>query len=149
MAIDPGPYAVSRHFINTVDRATKGAFQISTDGFPAYVPAIARLRRASYARIVKVVGPDVKEAVYGNPDLGQTCTSYIERKNGTLRQWSKRMARKTYSFSKKWENLRAALALHFAHYNFCRIHGSLKVTPAMEAGLSDHVWGLDEMLTTV
>ena len=74
---------------------------------------------------------------------------HIERQNGTLRQWCKRMARGTYSFSKKWENLRAALALHFAHYNFCRVHGSLRVTPAMESGLSDHVWGLDELVGAV
>ena len=136
-------------FITKVRDATAGTYQISTDGFPAYERAIdaGLLDRADYARIVKVVGPDAKEAVFGNPDLDQTCTSFIERQNGTLRQWCKRMARRTYSFSKKWENLRAALAVHFAYYNFCRIHGSLRVTPAMEAGISGHVWGLDEMLT--
>jgi hypothetical protein len=57
-----------------------------------------------------------------------------------LRQWCNRLTRLTYAFSKKWENLKAALALHFLYYNFVRIHGSLRVTHAMEAGITDHVW---------
>jgi hypothetical protein len=57
------------------------------------------------------------------------------------------MTRLTYSFSKKVENLRAALALHFAYYNFCRIHSSLKVTPAMESGVADHIWSIEELIT--
>lgn len=88
----------------------------------------------------------MKEPVLGNPDLSKISTCYVERKNGTLRQWLKRLARGTYAFSRKWENLRAALALHFAHYDFCRIHGSLRVTPAMESGLTSHVWGLEELV---
>lgn len=60
-----------------------------------------------------------KGVVSGNPDLRRAGTSHVERKNGTLRQWCKRLTRLTYAFSKKWDNLRAALALHFAHYNFC------------------------------
>jgi hypothetical protein len=59
------------------------------------------------------------------------------------------MTRLTYSFSKKWSNLEAALALHFAYYNFCRIHGTLKVTPAMKSGVTDHVWDLTELLMEV
>jgi hypothetical protein len=62
------------------------------------------------------------------------------------RQWCKRLTRLTYAFSKKWGNLKAALALHFAYYNFCRIHGSLRITPAMAAGIADHVWDLAELL---
>jgi transposase InsO family protein len=73
--------------------------------------------------------------------------SPAERQNGSLRQRCKRLTRLTYAFSKKWENLKAALALHFAYYNFCRVHGSLRVTPAMEAGITDHVWTLDELVT--
>ena len=92
-----------------------------------------------------MVGPDVKEPVLGNPDLSKISTCYVERKNGTLRQWLKRFTRGTYAFSKKWENLRAALAMHFFYYNFCRIHGSLRVTPAMESGLASRVWGLEEL----
>ncbi len=85
----------------------------------------------------------VPTPIIGNPDTARICTSHVERQNGTLRQWCKRL---TYAFSKKWENLQAALALHFAHYNFCRIHGTLRVTPAMEAGITDHIWSLGELI---
>jgi hypothetical protein len=87
-----------------------------------------------------------KTAVTGWPDLERASTSHVERNNATLRQWCKRLERLTYAFSRKWENLQAALALHFAHYNFCRVHSALRVTPAMEAGSSDHVWDLKELL---
>lgn len=87
-----------------------------------------------------------KDVVSGTPDLDRAGTSHVERKNGTLRQWCKRLTRLTYAFSKKWDNLQAALALHFAHYNFCRIHGSLRITPAMAAGITDHVWSLGELI---
>jgi hypothetical protein len=86
-----------------------------------------------------------KDAVSGDPDLDRAGTSHVERKNGTLRQWCKRLTRLTYAYSKKWDNLKAALALHFAHYNFCRVHGSLRITPAMAAGITDHVWELAEL----
>ncbi len=80
------------------------------------------------------------------PAPRRICTSHVERKNGSLRQWCKRMTRLTYAFSKKQENLRASLAIHFAFYNFCRVHGSLWVTPAMEVGITDHVWSLREII---
>ena len=80
------------------------------------------------------------------PDFERICTSHIERQNLTMRMQIRRLTRLTNAFSKKWENLRAAIALHFAYYNFCRVHSSLRVTPAMEAGLTDHVWSLEEML---
>jgi hypothetical protein len=85
-----------------------------------------------------------KTAITGNRDLPSASTSHVERKNGTLRQWCKRLTRLTYAFSKKWENLQAALALHFAHCNSCRIHGSLRVTPAMEAGIV--VWEIADLI---
>jgi hypothetical protein len=87
-----------------------------------------------------------KTAITGNPDLPSASTSHVERKNGTLRQWCKRLTRLTYAFSKKWDNLKAALALHFAHYNFCRVHSSLRVTPAMQAGLTDRVWEISDLI---
>ena len=71
----------------------------------------------------------------GDPDLSQAETTYVARFNGTLRQWCKRITRNTYAFSKKWSMLEAALALNIAHYTFCRVHGTLGVTPAMEAGI--------------
>jgi hypothetical protein len=80
----------------------------------------------------------------GNPDLEAAGTSHVRRKNGLLRQWCKRFTRLTYAFSKKKENLRAALALHFWFYDFARVHGSLRVTPAMEPRIADHVWTIAE-----
>jgi len=84
--------------------------------------------------------------IYGDPEKDRICTSHIERQNGSLRQWCKRLTRLTYAFSKKWGNLRAALALHFAYYNFCRVHSSIRVTPAMAAGLTAGRWTLAELL---
>lgn len=136
-------------FIWKVREATSSRrFQISTDGFEAYEHAIeiGLSDRASYGRIVKVSYPGRVEAVFGNPDVSAIETTYIERFNGTLRQWCKRLTRKTYAFSKKWEMLEAALALEFAHYNFCRTHKTLKRTPAMAAGLADHPWSVEELL---
>ncbi|HBK79830.1 MAG TPA: hypothetical protein DDZ83_09180, partial [Nitrospinae bacterium] len=83
---------------------------------------------------------------FGHPDPDKISTSYIERQNLTMRMHMRRLTRLTNAFSKKLENLQAALALHFAWYNFVRIHQTLKVTPAMEAGISDHVWGMEEFL---
>jgi hypothetical protein len=80
------------------------------------------------------------------PDYERICTSHVERQNLTMRMQIRRLTRLTNAFSKKWENLRAAIALHFAYYNFCRVHQTLRVTPAMEAGLTDHVWELKELL---
>jgi hypothetical protein len=73
-------------------------------------------------------------------------TSFVERQNLTMRMAIRRMTRLTNAFSKKLDNLKAACALHFAYYNFCRIHQTLRVTPAMEAGLADHAWKIAELL---
>jgi len=83
----------------------------------------------------------------GNPDSNRICTSHVERSNLTIRMGIRRMARLTNAFSKKWENHEAALALFFAYYNFCRVHGTLKTTPAVAAGITDHVWTMEELLT--
>ena len=82
----------------------------------------------------------------GNPDPHHISTSYIEQQDLTMRMAMRRFTRLTNAFSKKLGNLKAALALHFAHYNFMRVHRSLRVTPAMEAGLTDHIWGWGELL---
>ena len=84
--------------------------------------------------------------VFGNPDPERICTSIVERQNLTIRMSMRRLTRLTNAFSKKWDNLWAAYCLHFAYYNFCRIHKSLRVTPAMEAGITDHVWEIRELL---
>ena len=82
----------------------------------------------------------------GTPDYKHISTSYVERQNLTMRMSMRRSTRLTNGFSKKVENLEAPVALHYMHYNFCRIHQSLRVTPAMEAGVSDHVWSIDEVI---
>jgi hypothetical protein len=82
----------------------------------------------------------------GDPDRARICTSHVERQNLTIRMQMRRMTRLTNAFSKKWENLWAAYCLWFAYYDFCRIHSSIRVTPAMEAGITDHVWELAELL---
>jgi hypothetical protein len=93
-----------------------------------------------------VVISTLKVPCCGNPDPDRICTSHIERQNLTLRMQSRRMTRLTNAFSKKWANHKAAMALHFAHYNFCRVHMTLKRTPAMAAGMEDHAWTLAELI---
>lgn len=138
-------------------------FQLTTDGLNSYVPAVDEmlLDRCDFAQLIKIYAqpresearyspPEFAEAVpvviNGNPDPAKICTSHVERQNLTMRMQIRRLTRLTNGFSKKLENHRAAIALHFAYYNFCRIHGSLRVTPAMEAGITDHVWSLSELL---
>ena len=87
------------------------------------------------------------ETIAGTPDPSHISTSYVERQNLSMRMGMRRFTRLTNGFSKKVENHGHALALYFVHYNFARVHQTLRVTPAMEAGLSDHVWSLDEIVS--
>ena len=138
-------------------------FQLTTDGFAPYVSAVGLyLRgRVDFAQLIKVYGTprdgeqryspaEVVDAVpveiMGRPVRDRICTSYIERQNLSIRMGMRRMTRLTNGFSKKWENLEAAYALWFAYYNFCRVHSSLRVTPAMESGLTGHVWTIKKLL---
>jgi hypothetical protein len=86
------------------------------------------------------------KVVSGNPDPAHVSTSYVERQNLTLRMQSRRFTRLTNAFSKKIENHRHSVALHYMYYNFCRVHQTLRCTPAMEAGLADHVWTFEELI---
>ncbi|HEY3659859.1 MAG TPA: IS1 family transposase, partial [Candidatus Udaeobacter sp.] len=85
--------------------------------------------------------------IKGNPDYAHISTSYIERQNLTMRMSMRRFTRLTNGFSKKLENHEYAIAIHYMYYNFGRIHQSLRVTPAMEAGISDHVWEIEEIVS--
>src|SRR5947208_4546813 len=85
------------------------------------------------------------KVVSGNPDPKHVSTSFVERQNLSMRMSIRRFTRLTNGFSKKLENHAAAVALWFMYYNFCRVHSSLRVTPAMESGLSNHVWDIDEL----
>lgn len=137
--------------------------QLSSDGHKAYLTAVEAawaFRDVDYGMLVKIYGDSTpsgryspgevigtrREAISGQPDTSLICTSHVERQNLTMRMSMRRFTRLTNAFSKKFENHRLAVALHFIHYNFCRIHQSLRVTPAMAAGLSDHVWSLAELV---
>jgi hypothetical protein len=87
--------------------------------------------------------------VIGRPDPEKICTRHVERQNLTMRMQIRRFTRLTSAFSKKWDNHYAALALYFAYYNFVRIHQTLRVPPAVESGLTDHVWTLKELLSKI
>lgn len=151
-------------FTEKLDRATSGRFQLTTDGLATYPDAVSYSlgTRVDYAQLIKVYGkndvegerkyspPEVVDTVskprIGSPDPRRICTSIVERSNLTMRMCIRRLTRLTNGFSKKWDNLHAALALYFAYYNFCRIHSSIRCTPAMESGLTGHVWTLRELL---
>jgi len=105
-------------------------------------PSRTSERRYSPSRVLEVA----KVPLIGEPDTALICTSHIERQNLTMRMHIRRLTRLTNAFSKKWDNLRAALALHFAYYNFCKQHSRVRVTPAMESGITDHAWSLVELL---
>lgn len=151
-------------FTEKLAGATEGNFQITTDAFPAYKDAIIHsmgAKNVDFAQVIKIYrsnpesetrySPSVcigceKTARFGNPDLRKATTSHIERQNLSVRMGMRRMTRLTNAFSKKWINLKHAYALQFAYYNFCRVHQTLRITPAMESGLTDHVWTIQELI---
>lgn len=136
--------------------------RISTDGWNGYPNAVdnAFAGRADYGQIIKTYGESEQPGRYGPPVLIDTerrvitgdidprviCTSHVERHNLTIRTFMRRFTRLALGFSKKLANLDAAIALYVAHYNFCRMHGSLPGTPAMAAGVAGHPWTLEELL---
>jgi IS1 family transposase len=137
--------------------------QLTTDGLKVYLGAVEDAFGADidYATLVKLYGSPVENekryspariigvqaaTISGDPDYRHVSTSYIERQNLTMRMSMRRFTRLTNGFSKKVENHIAAIAIHYLHYNFCRIHQTLRVTPAMEAGVSNHVWSLSELI---
>jgi IS1 family transposase len=138
--------------------------QLSSDSMSAYVEACEAAFGANvdYGQIVKTyeaepIGPGrysppkvistERTIISGDPDPSRICTSHIERLNLTTRMQVRRFTRLTNAFSKKMENLRAAVGLHFAHYNLVRSHSSLRVTPAMEAGVTNRMWSMKDLLT--
>ncbi|MGI0080081.1 MAG: IS1 family transposase [Nitrososphaerales archaeon] len=150
-------------FTEKLNDATAGRFQVTTDSFGAYPEAISCSlgTRVDFAQLIKVYAAPtddehrysparvvqvVVKPVLGQPDPERICTSHVERQNLTMRMCIRRLTRLTNGFSKKRANLRAALALHFAWYNFCRTHRTLRVAPAMEAGIASHVWTIGELL---
>jgi IS1 family transposase len=157
---------LAHSFLSDLATRVSTRFQLSTDSFKGYFEAVDRVfgvdvdyaqihksyaeslegeKRYSPAKIIRInILP-----LIGSPKQKHISTSYVERQNLTIRMQMRRFTRLTNGFSKKLENLRASLALHFFHYNFMRIHQTLRVTPAMEAGISTHIWGWGELLAEV
>ena len=150
-------------FTEKLYEATTGRFQLTTDGFAAYPDAVSYSlgTRVAFGQLIKVyqgiqenevryspsrLRETIVKKLWGNPDEDRICTSHVERHNLSMRTHLRRLTRLTNGFSKKWENLRAMLALYFAFYNFCRIHRSLRCTPAMAAGVTGHVWDLRDLV---
>jgi IS1 family transposase len=140
-----------------------GRPQITTDAHKPYLRAVEEAfgADADYAMLHKIFGasaePETRyspatcigcdmKTISGDPDPRHVSTSYVERQNLTMRMSMRRFTRLTNGFSKKLENHGHAVALHFMHYNFCRVHKTLRVTPAMEAGLADHIWTMEELV---
>lgn len=156
------------HFIHDLKGRLADRVQLTTDGHKAYLEAVEDAFGAEidYAQLIKIYGTEIgpgsaaaevryspaqcmgakKAVISGMPDYAHVSTSFTERQNLTMRMSMRRFTRLTNAFSKKVENHEAAVALHFMHYNFARIHQTLRVTPAMEAKVSDHVWTIEEIV---
>jgi IS1 family transposase len=152
----------AKEFMEDCASRIKNRVQITTDGHKAYLEAVENAFGADidYAQLQKIygavtenetrysparcIGCDMK-VVSGNPDPKHVSTSFVERQNLSMRMSIRRFTRLTNAFSKKIENHAAAVAIWFMYYNFCRVHQTLRVTPAMESGLSDHVWSIQEL----
>ena len=157
-------------FINDLKGRIANRVQLTTDGHKMYLDAVEKVygSEIDYAQLVKLYGQDLetekryspakcigaeKHIVQGNPDVSTISTSYVERQNLTMRMSMRRFTRLTNAFSKRIENHVLALALYFLHYNFARTHKTLANpyprTPAMAAGLTNHIWTIDEIVSLV
>ena len=154
----------ARDFMEDCAGRIRNRVQLTTDAHRAYLEAVEGAFGADidYAMLhklfgapsddeqrryspAKCIGSDMK-TVIGDPDPAHVSTSYVERQNLTMRMSMRRFTRLTNGFSKKVENHAHAVALHYMHYNFCRVHQTLRVTPAMEAGIADHVWTVEDLV---
>jgi IS1 family transposase len=153
----------AKEFMEDCASRIRGRVQVTTDGHKAYLEAVegAFGMDVDYAQLQKIygapsdeetrrysparcIGSDMK-IVSGNPDPKHISTSYVERQNLSMRMGMRRFTRLTNGFSKKIDNHIAAVAIYFMHYNFCRVHQTLRITPAMAAGLTDHIWSVEEV----
>lgn len=156
--------AYAGKFIDDLVSRLAHRVQLTTDGNKAYLTAVEEAfgSEVDYTMLDKIYSGPPREGqaryspaeccgtrkikIQGEPDIAHVSTSFVERQNLTMRMSMRRMTRLTNGFSKKLENQVHAVAIHFMHYNFCRIHQTLRVTPAMEAGIANHVWSLEEMI---
>jgi len=151
-------------FIRDLSQRVTGRFQLTTDGLRSYVPAVEEYFGADvdFAQLVKLYGsgdgegPDwyqpskvtatIPVVVSGEPDESRISTSHVERANLSVRTHLRRFTRLSLGFSKTVDHLKAAVNLYMAFFNFCRVHQTLRVTPAMQAGITDHIWTVKELL---
>ena len=150
-------------FMKDLASRLKNKVQLTTDGHRMYLDSVedAFGSAIDFSQLIKLYGISEdnekryspakcigtqKIKIKGNPDEKHVSTSYVERQNLTMRMSMRRLTRLTNAFSKKVENLGYAVALHFMYYNFCRIHQTLRVTPAMEAGVTDRLWDIEDII---
>ena len=149
--------ATANAFVSDVASRLRNRVQISTDALNAYVQAMEQAfgSDVDYAQIVKVYESEAADAevirvdktlIAGRPNMRAASTSHVERLNGTTRLHMRRLTRLTYAFSKKRENFEAAVALHFAYYNFVKRHNTLRMTPAMAAGIERDFWTVRQLV---
>lgn len=156
----------ARSFMSDLAQRLANRVQLTTDGYKSYLTAVEESfgDDIDFAQLIKVYGTEgqtkddsrryspaectgtEKKRITGNPDMENVSTSYVERQNLTMRMHMRRFTRLTNAFSKKLENHMHAISLYFMFYNFCKIHKTLRVTPALEAGIDDHVWTLEEVI---
>jgi IS1 family transposase len=159
--------ATALSFMRDVAGRVTNRIQLTTDGHRVYADAVEDAFGADidYAMLVKIYGASNEnpESRYspascigcrtgvlaGTPDPDHISTSFVERSNLSMRMGMRRFTRLTNGFSKKLENHGHMVALYFMHYNYCRVHKTLRITPAMEAGLTDHVWTLEELIDLI
>lgn len=152
----------ANEFMYDLSTRLKKRIQITSDGYRPYKDAveIAFGADVDFAMLVKQYGEArgkkygpyegaIKEKQTGNPDMSKTTTAHVERQNLNMRMSIRRFGRKTNAFSKKFDNHCHAVALHFMYYNFCRIHQTLRITPAMAAGITDRLWSIKDMLNVL
>lgn len=150
--------ASARMFMSDLAPRMSGRIHLTSDGYVAYDKAVRYAFNRSRVDFVmanklydenrRYIGCE-KDIIIGKPDVVIANTSIVERQNLTMRMGIRRFTRKTNGFSKKIDNHICAVSLHFAYYNFARIHSTLRVTPAMEAGITDHVWSIEEIVGLV
>lgn len=161
--IGPRDAVTARIFVNDLASRLANRIQLTSDGLNPYLSAVEKAfgRQVDYAQLQKIYGNDPetekryrpaqcsgceRKVIDDSPDPRHISTSYMERAALTVRIGMRRFTRLTNGFSKKIENHSASVAIHLMHYNFARIHKTLRVTPAMESGISDHIWSLEEIV---
>ncbi|MDD5521843.1 MAG: IS1 family transposase [Kiritimatiellae bacterium] len=166
--VGPRDARMAYEFIHNLKGRLRSRVQLTTDGLKVYLNAIENAFGSDidYALLIKMYGnvQDSKDSgkyspgmctgsrmysVTGNPEYKHISTSFVERNNLTMRMNMRRFTRLTNAFSKKLENHVHAVSLHFMYYNFCRIHQSLRITPAMAAGVTDHVWEIEDVIALI